>query len=294
MTTPNPRSKLLPARGNYADLLAQVDDILDGEMCYAYDQDQYYQKEGAVLVPVGIPDAPADGEEYVRKDNAWEVATGGGGGGGEGTVQSGTENTIAYYQTAGNTVSPTSTRMTWNESSDTLFAENIECDTLTTTGTGSSQITAGNDLLFLVGGDIDCQGTVIRNLGTPTDPAHAATKQYVDDKNVPDADIVFDVRSFNDNEYAFQPGRGFPAEETNPSLVLYRGFQYRFYVPQFTIRPLLIKTTTGADATNLFSEGVTGQGTENVIFTVPMNPSQTTLYYQCELFGPMNGTITIL
>jgi hypothetical protein len=53
MPVPSPRNKILPARGNHADLLANVASLLDGEMCYAIDQDQYYQKEGGVLVQVG-------------------------------------------------------------------------------------------------------------------------------------------------------------------------------------------------------------------------------------------------
>ena len=57
MPVPSPRSKLLPARGNYADLAANVAELLDGEICYALDQDQYYQKEGSVLVSVGATKA---------------------------------------------------------------------------------------------------------------------------------------------------------------------------------------------------------------------------------------------
>lgn len=87
MPVPSPRSKLLPARGNYADLAANVTELMDGEICYALDQDQYYQKEGSVLVSVGatkaqgiladsaLQDAPSDGSEYVRKDGAWAVVT---------------------------------------------------------------------------------------------------------------------------------------------------------------------------------------------------------------------------
>jgi hypothetical protein len=32
----------------------------------------------------GIPEAPNDGQEYVRKNNAWVVSSGGGGGDGDG------------------------------------------------------------------------------------------------------------------------------------------------------------------------------------------------------------------
>ncbi len=57
MPVPSPRNKILPARGLYADLLANIDSLLDGEICYALDGDQYYQKEGGVLVAVGASKA---------------------------------------------------------------------------------------------------------------------------------------------------------------------------------------------------------------------------------------------
>jgi hypothetical protein len=53
MPVPSPRNKILPARGNYVDLDASVASLLDGEICYAIDQDQYYQNEGGALVSVG-------------------------------------------------------------------------------------------------------------------------------------------------------------------------------------------------------------------------------------------------
>ena len=53
MPVPSPRNKILPARGLYADLLANVASLLEGEICYATDQDTIYFKEGGVLVPVG-------------------------------------------------------------------------------------------------------------------------------------------------------------------------------------------------------------------------------------------------
>jgi len=48
-----PRFRILPLRGTYAALLAEIDEINDNEICYAIDQDQYYQKEGNLLVQVG-------------------------------------------------------------------------------------------------------------------------------------------------------------------------------------------------------------------------------------------------
>ena len=90
MPLPAVRSKLLPLRGLKANLDEVLADILEGEFCYATDQDQYYQKEDGVLVAVGatkvqgalaesaLQDAPSDGSEYVRKDGTWAIATGGG------------------------------------------------------------------------------------------------------------------------------------------------------------------------------------------------------------------------
>jgi hypothetical protein len=52
MPVPSPRNPILPARGNYADLLANVAALSDGEICYAIDQDTIYMKEGSSLVPV--------------------------------------------------------------------------------------------------------------------------------------------------------------------------------------------------------------------------------------------------
>ena len=52
-----PRYRILPLRGTYAALLAEIDEINDNEICYAIDQDQYYQKEGSVLVQVGATKA---------------------------------------------------------------------------------------------------------------------------------------------------------------------------------------------------------------------------------------------
>jgi hypothetical protein len=57
MSVPSPRNKILPARGNYVDLAANVASLLDGEICYAIDQDQYYQNEGGALVSVGATKA---------------------------------------------------------------------------------------------------------------------------------------------------------------------------------------------------------------------------------------------
>jgi len=71
MPAPATRYKLLPARGAYAALAAALVDIAEGEIVYATDQDLYYQKEGGVLTPVGVPEAPNDGTQYVRQNQSW-------------------------------------------------------------------------------------------------------------------------------------------------------------------------------------------------------------------------------
>ena len=53
MAIPANRYKLLPLRGLKANLDAGIADILEGEICYATDEDQYYQKENSALVSVG-------------------------------------------------------------------------------------------------------------------------------------------------------------------------------------------------------------------------------------------------
>ena len=55
MPTPTSRSKILPARGTKANLDAALvaGDLLEGELCYAKDEDALYQVEGGVLIKAG-------------------------------------------------------------------------------------------------------------------------------------------------------------------------------------------------------------------------------------------------
>lgn len=72
MAAPSARTKILPARGTYANLLAGINNIYEGEIVYARDENAYYQKEAGVLVRVaGLEDAPADNMPYVRYNNTW-------------------------------------------------------------------------------------------------------------------------------------------------------------------------------------------------------------------------------
>lgn len=57
MPLSSPRDIIKPLSGTYASLLANIADIQDREICYATDQDQYYQVESGVLVAVGATKA---------------------------------------------------------------------------------------------------------------------------------------------------------------------------------------------------------------------------------------------
>lgn len=86
MTVPHPRNPIRPARGNYVDLAGNVASLLDGEICYAIDQDQIYMNENGALIPVGANlatsalgdlgdvdiTAVANGETLVYNSGSWK------------------------------------------------------------------------------------------------------------------------------------------------------------------------------------------------------------------------------
>jgi len=55
---PDPRTPICIARGNYADLAANIAALEEGEICYAFDEDSLYVKEGGLLVRAGDPGLP--------------------------------------------------------------------------------------------------------------------------------------------------------------------------------------------------------------------------------------------
>lgn len=106
--------------------------------------------------------------------------------------------------------------------------------------------------------------------------------------------IEFIIGANGSSDYTFS-GPGFPSgTENDPNLVLYRGHTYRFRNTTGGSHPFLIKTSPGTGTGNQFTDGVSGSSTGTVIFEVPMTPSTTTLYYQCEFHAGMVGTITIV
>lgn len=52
MPTPANRAKIQLVRGSYANILASIADLVDGELCYAKDQNKLYMVEGSTLTPL--------------------------------------------------------------------------------------------------------------------------------------------------------------------------------------------------------------------------------------------------
>jgi hypothetical protein len=69
MPVPSPRNKILPVRGNIATLQSNVASLLEGEICYALDEDKFYVKEGGVLVEAGGGGATGTGSNRVFHEN---------------------------------------------------------------------------------------------------------------------------------------------------------------------------------------------------------------------------------
>ena len=151
MALSNPRYKILPLRGTFASLGAEVENISEGEICYATDQDQYYQKEGGVLVAVGATKAQgllAD-SAVQPGDNVSELVN-----------DAGYITSEAVTSVAGKTgdvtlVAADITDLTISTSDDANTVvernnnANVECNSVTTTK--SSQNSVSGELVFRPG-----------------------------------------------------------------------------------------------------------------------------------------------
>ena len=282
MTAPNPRSKLLPARGNLASLQAELSEILEGELCYAFDKDQYYQKEGGVLVPVSVEEAPSDGSEYVRKDGAWAVSSGGGGG--SGNIGAGSVGRVPYYAANGTTVTASSQDLTWDNNEGELYAKKINADEISTIDTGIGRISSGGDLYLSPDANINADGNVIRNVATPIESSDATNRGYVDQKfntvenSYPKIGFTFVKNSGENYEVT---GAGIPfSPSVKPTLVLQRGLTYHFINDAGADAPLYIKTVPNTSGTsNQYLPGVTSDPAGTTIFVVPFTAPDR-LYYQ--------------
>ena len=269
MPVPSPRSKLLPARGNYADLAANVAELLDGEICYAIDQDQYYQKEGSVLVSVGatkaqgalaataLQDAPSNGSEYVRKDGQWAISSGGSGGGGitdapvDGNQYA--RQDAGWTQIVGGGSGPASTDELPEGSANKYFPE-APLD-------GSEYVRKNGTWSVATAGD---------GGGGSTQPT-----------------VTWTLTANGNVSYLFA-GPGFLAPTPNPALTLVRGQTYVFDNVSGA-HPFQIESSGSAYNDGVVNNNVVG----TVTFTVPFSaPSELT--YVCTAHAAMSGDIAVL
>jgi uncharacterized protein YjbI with pentapeptide repeats len=79
----------------------------------------------------------------------------------------------------------------------------------------------------------------------------------------------------------------------NPTINLIRGLTYNFNI-NASGHPFWIKTVQGTGTGNSYNNGITNNGTESGIiqFKVPLD-APSTLYYNCQFHGSMQGTISI-
>ena len=100
----------------------------------------------------------------------------------------------------------------------------------------------------------------------------------------------YTVSSNGSSAYRFA-GPGVSATADNPNLTLYKGATYIFNNTTGSGHPFAIRTGSGGSS---FTEGVSGSTTGTQTFTVPHEPSDTSLVYQCTIHGGMIGNLTIV
>lgn len=92
---------------NQSDLTTYISDfgyLTDAQGSIDHDSVAYARANGGWTSISQFPEAPSDGQEYVRKDAAWSVATGGGGGTWDGGTVNNTITVIDPIYTQNNTV----------------------------------------------------------------------------------------------------------------------------------------------------------------------------------------------
>lgn len=107
-----------------------------------------------------------------------------------------------------------------------------------------------------------------------------------------DGIINFTVTADGTNNYVFNGGG--TTNLTDPTLYLARGQTYTFTIST-TGSPFYIKTAATTGTNNVYTSGITGNGTDSgtITFTVPQDAPDT-LYYISQFYPGMTGTIYIL
>ena len=99
----------------------------------------------------------------------------------------------------------------------------------------------------------------------------------------------YEVTANASSAYRFA-GPGVSNTTDNPNFTLYRGSTYIFNNTTGGSHPFAIRTSPGGSD---FTDGVTGSQSGVQIFTVPMEPSDTSLVYQCTIHALMAGDLSI-
>jgi hypothetical protein len=186
----------------WADMLNANTGIIDGVL---HDHDLQIDANAAAITLLNsskIGEAPADSQEYVRKDNAWAVATGGGAGGG---IPEAPVNGNDYWRNnAGWTVG----NWTNLDGKPTSFTPAIHAtshatgssDPVTPASIGAATASHTHSYLPLAGGTLT--GPLVL-AAAPAAPLQAATKQYVDDSTAHQGQWAWD-----DSALMVDPGTG--------------------------------------------------------------------------------------
>ncbi len=103
------------------------------------------------------------------------------------------------------------------------------------------------------------------------------------------AETIISVNSATGSVYTFT-GDGFPSVSSgNPDIYVTRGKTYKINNSSYASHPLAIRVSDGGSA---YSDGVSGGGTAEVLFTVPMDAPEG-LVYQCTSHGAMLGNVIV-
>jgi hypothetical protein len=103
------------------------------------------------------------------------------------------------------------------------------------------------------------------------------------------AETIISVNSATGSVYTFT-GDGFPsASSGNPDIYVTRGKTYKINNSSYASHPLAIRVSDGGSA---YSNGVSGAGTAEVLFTVPMDAPEG-LVYQCTSHAAMLGNVIV-
>lgn len=103
------------------------------------------------------------------------------------------------------------------------------------------------------------------------------------------AETIINVNSATGIVYTFT-GDGFPSVSSgNPDIYVTRGKTYKINNSSYASHPLAIRVSNGGSA---YSDGVSGAGTAEVLFTVPMDAPEG-LVYQCTSHAAMLGNVIV-